>query len=271
VSEDIWDGRTYMQYLALRTRPVQDLVAAIPEEFSPKIVYDLGCGTGNSTALLEARFPGSRVMGLDTSHKMLEIARQTYPEVLFVMQDMMDLSAFPKADLLMANASLQWIQDHTRLIPILKASLKPGGMLAIQMPNNFHAPTHQTIIHILKNKVEWMYILSHLKFGLLSKPLYDPRTYYDYFASAGFSQITCWQTTYFHEMPSTRDIFQWVKGTALRPVFARLDEKDQATFEALYLEAIKSQYESQANGNLIVPFQRLFILGYQAEEDLAKG
>jgi trans-aconitate 2-methyltransferase len=261
MTQDIWDPSTYAQYLELRTRPARDLLAAIPDGFAPKIVYDLGCGTGNSTALLEARFPESRVMGLDTSHNMLEIARQTYPQVLFVEHDFMDLSAFPKADFLMANASFQWIQDHAGLIPLLKEALRPGGMLAIQMPNNFHAPTHQTIINILKNNVEWMYILAHLKFGLLKAPLYDLGSYYDYFTGAGLLDVTCWQTTYFQEMTSTRDIFQWIKGTALRPVLARLDEKDQVTFEALYLEEIEKHYHVQENGLLLMPFQRVFVVG----------
>ncbi|MBA4749500.1 MAG: methyltransferase domain-containing protein [Alphaproteobacteria bacterium] len=261
MTQDIWDPSTYTQYLELRTRPARDLLAAIPEGFMPKIVYDLGCGTGNSTALLEARFPESRVMGLDTSHKMLEIARQTYPQVLFVEHDFMDLSAFPKANLLMANASLQWIQDHAHLIPLLKDSLKPGGWIAIQMPNNYHAPTHQTIVTLLKNNVEWMYMLSHLKFGLLKTSLYDVGTYYDYFAKVGFKDIICWQTTYFQEMSKIEGILQWVKGSALRPIFSKLNEENQMIFERLYLEEIKKYYHAQENGAILMPFQRLFIVG----------
>src|SRR3546814_1660671 len=39
-------------------------------------------------------------------------------------------------DLIYANASLQWLADHQRLLPELLSFLAPGGTLAVQMPDN---------------------------------------------------------------------------------------------------------------------------------------
>ena len=141
-----WNPDTYSQFLDLRTRPAKDLLAAIPSNFYPTIVYDLGCGPGNSTVLLKNRWPEAEVIGIDNSGEMLAEARRKYPQITFREEDIQYFSVREKIDCLFANASLQWLPYHEQLIPKLLANLTPGGYFAFQMPNNFHCPSHQVAI-----------------------------------------------------------------------------------------------------------------------------
>ena len=169
---DSWNPDSYSQFLDLRTRPARDLLAVIPHFFQPKTVYDLGCGTGNSTILLKERWPNASVIGLDTSSAMLEKANANYPGITFIKQDIAQFSPPEKIDCLFANASLQWLDHHEKLIPELLQCINPGGVFAIQMPNNFHAPAHQTTIRVLQANEDWRPYLKNLRYGKLTEPLY---------------------------------------------------------------------------------------------------
>ena len=89
---DSWNAEVYSQFLDLRTRPARDLLAAIPDSVQPKIIYDLGCGPGNSTILLKDRWPHAKIVGLDSSLTMLEKAKTVYPDINFVEGDIANFS-----------------------------------------------------------------------------------------------------------------------------------------------------------------------------------
>ena len=61
-----WSAKQYVAFEDERTRPVRDLIAALPP-IDARSVIDLGCGPGNSTEVLAARYPEARVAGIDTS------------------------------------------------------------------------------------------------------------------------------------------------------------------------------------------------------------
>jgi trans-aconitate 2-methyltransferase len=260
---DTWEAKTYSQFLGLRTRPARDLLAAIPDTFQPKTVYDLGCGPGNSTILLKNRWPQAKVIGLDSSPDMLNAAKAIYPAITFIQEDISSFTPIEKVDGLFANASLQWLDNHESLIPKLLQYLTVNGVLAIQMPNNFHAPTHQVTLHILQNHGVWKKLLKELRYGLLTKPFYHPPWYYDLLIKAGAKNIQLWETEYFQEMPNHQAIFDWVRGTALRPVLSAMDEASAEQFAKIYLEAIVNAYPLQINHKVLLPFSRLFIVGYR--------
>lgn len=258
-----WNAEIYSQFLDLRTRPARDLLAAISETFQPKTVYDLGCGPGNSTILLKNRWPHAKVIGLDSSLNMLETAKATYPEITFIQADIASFTPIEKMDCLFANASLQWLDNHETLIPKLLQSLKANGVLAIQMPNNFHAPTHQVTLQVLQNHPAWKPLLKKLRYGLLTEPFYHLPWYYDLLIKAGAKNVQLWETEYFQEMPNYQAIFEWMKGTALRPVLSAMDEPSAVQFAETYIEAISQAYPLQINHNVLLPFRRLFMVGYR--------
>lgn len=71
-------AKQYVQFEDERTRPVRDLLAAVPQ--TPiRTAIDIGCGPGNTTEALIARAPGAAVRGLDASADMIEAARSACP------------------------------------------------------------------------------------------------------------------------------------------------------------------------------------------------
>lgn len=106
----------YLQYSAERTRPAAELLARVPLADITSGV-DLGCGPGNSTALLKQRWPSAQIAGVDNSPAMLEEARQALPDCHFVEADIRHYKPDQPLSLIYANASLQWIPDHYHLLP----------------------------------------------------------------------------------------------------------------------------------------------------------
>lgn len=269
VMSDTWNSEIYSRFLDLRTRPARDLLAVIPDSFQPKIVYDLGCGPGNSTVLLKNRWPDAVVVGLDSSSNMLKAAKLTYPELEFVEGDLALFTPTEKIDCLFANASLQWLDHHETLIPRLLKFLSPGGMLAIQMPNNFHSGLHQAGVRVLQNHLPWQVLLKKLRHGLCSEPVYQLPQYYDLLVKAEISHPILWETEYFQEMPDYPHLFDWVKGTFLRPVLEVMDDENRDQFTKAYLSAITKEYPRQANHKILLPFRRIFMvaskIGFKTE------
>lgn len=261
MKQSCWDAKTYSRFLAARTRPAQDLLSVVPTDFQPKVITDLGCGPGNSTILLRERWPQATVTGIDSSADMLQQARASYPDICFEKGDIAQFSPTVKSDLIFANASLQWVDDHEMVIPQLIDKLNVGGMLAIQMPNNFHSPSHQTTLDVLSYHPDWKPLLKNLRYGPLSEPFYRIVTYYELLIQSGLSQLQLWETEYFQEMADHHAIFDWAKGTGLRPVLAALDADNQDLFRKAYIEQISTSYPLQSNGKLLFPFRRLFMLG----------
>ncbi len=136
-----WSAQQYLKFEDERTRPARDLLAQVPLE---RIVsgYDLGCGPGNSTELLGERYGVNVITGIDSDDDMLQQARERLPNTEFQKADLATWKPQAKADLLYANAVFQWIPNHIDTLAELMNHLKPGGVLAVQMPDNLGEPTH---------------------------------------------------------------------------------------------------------------------------------
>ncbi len=264
---DTWNAKNYSQFLNLRTRPARDLLAAIPDSFQPKTVYDLGCGPGNSTILLKRRWPHARIIGLDLSPNMLQEAKNTYPELDIVEGDIASFIPAQRVDCLFANASLQWLNQHEILIPRLFELLNPSGALAIQMPNNFHNPMHQVSIRILHSQENWKHLLRNLHYGFLSDPFYKISWYYELLTKCGFNQLLLWETQYFHEMTSYHEIFDWVKGTNLRLILSHMNGENQDKFTEIYIDTVSKEYPLQSNKKILLPFTRIFLVGFKPDSN----
>lgn len=259
---DRWHAGNYSQFLELRTRPARDLLAAIPDFFQPGIVYDLGCGPGNSTILLKKRWPEARVIGLDASENMLKQAKASYPDLEFIKGDIGCFNSSEKIDCLFANASLQWLDNHEKLLPKLLKGINPGGVFAIQMPNNFLSPSHQVTVALLESNPAWQPLLQNLLYGRLTESFYQLPRYYDLLSKAGAYSLQLWETDYYQEMADHRAIFDWVKGTGLIPVLSAMDAGNQIAFAKAYINAIAQEYPLQANENVLFPYKRVFMVGF---------
>jgi trans-aconitate 2-methyltransferase len=251
-----WNPTLYRQFEDERTRPARELLARVPLA-SARRIYDLGCGPGNSTELLVERFPGAEVIGTDNSAAMLADARQRLPQARFELSDIAGWAPSSDApDLVYANASLQWLSDHDTLLPRLFATLAPGGVLAVQMPDNLDEPSHRLMREVAS---EAPYAASVGDAGAVRSRLLVAGQYYDLLARDA-TQVDVWHTVYRHPMASAGAIVQWLRSTGLRPFLDALDATQQANFLAAYENRIDAAYPARSDGRRLLDFPRLFIV-----------
>jgi trans-aconitate 2-methyltransferase len=256
---DPWNPAQYHRFADARLRPAIDLLARIPLE-DPAVVFDLGCGSGRTTGLLARRWPKARITGVDSSPKMLAVARADYPGVEFVQADLAGWSSATPADLLFSNATLQWLDGHAQLFPRLLGMVKPGGVLAIQMPQNHDQPSHRAMAAAAEAG-PWA---QKVRPVLRSAPVSDPADYYTTLAPKS-AELDIWQTTYLQQLEGENPVAEWTKGTALSPLLAVLEEPDRSSFENAYRALIAKAYPAQPDGKTLFPFRRLFIVAQRSD------
>lgn len=279
-----WSATQYLKFGNERTRPVHDLVAQVLPLIStpnPRI-YDLGCGPGNSTAVLADAFPGARITGMDSSPDMLRKATSTFQSrsnadaVDFQEGNLETYLPGESADLLFSNAVFHWLRSPTR-IPVLiqlLETLKPGGVLAFQVPDNYTEPSHAAMrdVAIQSNK-PWSAAFADAKVGDLKEkdrpdldPIESPATFYKELIPHCES-VGLWRTQYQHVLKDHGAIVEWVKGTGLQPYLNRIEGTDaKGAFLEEYERVLGERYESVETGSadgkrvVLLQYPRLFVV-----------
>lgn len=257
-----WDPEKYVQFADYRDRPFFDLTARVAAE-APRLVVDLGCGPGPLTRSLAERWPEARVVGLDSSHEMVQKARSTQraPGLEFELADATTWMPDPGTDVLVSNAMLQWIPGHQELMVKWLDSLRPGAWFAVQVPGNFGSPSH-ALMRELADSERWAPRLA----GVLrhKNAVGEPEGYLKILLAAGF-EADVWETTYGQVLTGENPVLEWVRGTALRPILAKLDAVEAAEFEADYARLVAQAYPSfEGTGGVLLtmfPFRRIFMVG----------
>lgn len=249
-----WDTTQYLKFADHRTRPAIDLLGRIGAQ-APARVVDLGCGAGNVTALLAARWPNADIVGLDPSPEMLDRARTDHPTLSFEVADAASWSAEPPVDVLYSNAALHWLGDHARLFPHLFAQVAPGGWLAVQMPRNFDAPSHTSVADAAADG-PWRETIAAM---LDEPPTHAPGVYIDLLSPLA-DLIDVWETEYIQILEGDNPVAEWTKGTWLRPFLNALDGSERDGFEAAYRARVRDAYPPLPDGRTVFPFRRLFLV-----------
>jgi trans-aconitate 2-methyltransferase len=250
-----WSARQYLKFEDERTRPPRDLLAQVPLQ-RPRRVVDLGCGPGNSTELLVERFPQSEIVGLDSSPDMLRKARERLTQCKFVEADIATWSPEPRTDLIFGNAVMQWLPDHAATMRRLLEALAPGGVLAVQMPDN----TREPALMFQREVGEGGPWADHPEIKAAARgDLPAPEVYYDLLKPA-CARIEIWHSVYNHVMATPQAIVEWFKGSSLLPFLSPLDAAGREKFLAAYTEKIAGAYKPRFDGKVLLRFPRLFIL-----------
>ncbi len=252
---DDWSAEQYLKFEDERTRPSRDLLAQVPLS-APRKVVDIGCGPGNSTELLVARWPQAEVIGIDTSADMLRRARERLPGYTFIEVNVAHWVPPADADLLFANAIFQWVPDHLRQLQRLLGALPSGGVLAMQMPDNLDEPSHVMMCEVAHSG-PWRERLADA--ARAKDLLARPGAYYDALRPL-CERIEIWHTVYNHVLEDTTAIVEWVKGTGLRPFVDLLEPMERKEFLREYTARVAAAYQPQADGKVLLRFPRFFVV-----------
>jgi trans-aconitate 2-methyltransferase len=252
-----WDPDTYLAHEAHRLRPAFELLERVGMDPAPKRVADLGCGTGNSTALLCARYPQAEVLGVDGDGHMLERAQSSAVPACWQEADLATWAPEETFDLLFSSAAFQWVESHERIFPALFEGLSPGGVLAIQMPRNFAAPSHRLLREVAAEG-PWADRLAPLA---REAPVAAPDVYYRLFRPLT-AALDIWETEYCQVLKGPDPVLHWVSGTALVPYRAALSDAPglEEAFLSAYRDALRDAYPAEENGETLFPFKRLFLI-----------
>jgi trans-aconitate 2-methyltransferase len=250
-----WSAEQYLKFADERTRAARDLLAQVPLDH-PSIVYDLGCGPGNSTELLSERYRQARIIGIDSSPEMLAKARKSHPHAEFAEGDLKTWQPAEKADILFANAVFQWVPDHVQVLKRLLAALREGSVLAVQMPDNLNEPSH---IAMRETALAGSWADKLKSLGRVRDRLPSPHVYYQELQPHA-ARIDIWHAIYNHPLDGAAGIVEWVKGTGLRPYIDPLDAAEREAYLAAYQERIARAYPAEPDGKVLLRFPRLFIV-----------
>jgi trans-aconitate 2-methyltransferase len=254
----MWDPAIYLNYADERGRPFFDLVARIGAG-KPRSVVDLGCGPGTLTATLAARWPDARLTGVDSSAEMIAEARSRPGPATFEHVDVRGWQPDHDTDVVVSNATLQWVPGHEVLLTRWAGALPRGAWLAFQVPGNFGAPSHRAL-RALANEPGWRERVADVVRG--EGAVLDPSGYARLLLGAGCT-VDAWETTYLHVLPAgpggDHPVLAWMEGTALRPVRAALEPAAWSEFRAALDDRLGREYPVEA-GQVIFPFRRIFVV-----------
>ena len=248
-----WAPSVYLKFEDERTRAARDLLVGASLGAAQHIV-DIGCGPGNSTELLAARYPQADILGIDNSPAMLEAARKRLPRLRFEAADANTWIPLPGVDLVFANATYHWVPDHLAQLPRVLASLRPGAVLAVQMPDNVEEPTHR-LMKTVAEAGPWAARLA----GAARASLPQAESYYESL-KPNASRVEIWRTTYQHVLADAAAIVEFVSATGLRPFLDPLSETERTEYLARYTNRIAEAYPSMSDGKVMLAYPRLFIV-----------
>jgi trans-aconitate 2-methyltransferase len=256
MSRHRWDPERYLVYADERGRPFLDLVSRIDPDAqaAPKLVVDLGCGPGNLTGLLPLRWPGADVVGVDSSPEMIDRANADRPaRVRFEVGSVGEWRPDRPVDVLVSNATYQWVPGHLDLLPDLVSLVAPGGWFAFQVPGNHGAPSH-VLLHELAADPRFAPYTQDV-----ARPhSHEPTVYQDLLLGLG-CRVDAWETTYLHQLQGEDPVFTWISGTGARPTLQALPDELRAEFETEYKERLRTAYPPGPHGTTL-PFRRVFVV-----------
>ncbi len=158
-----------------------------------------------------------------------------------------------------ANALFQWVPDHRAVMARLLGSLPPGGVLAVQMPDNLDEPSHRIMRHVALDG-PWR---DRFEAPIARETIFPPAGYYDALRPVA-ARVEIWRTTYNHPLEGAPAILDWVRGTGLRPYLDRLAPDERPAFEADYVARLADAYPVLGDGKVLFRFPRLFIVAVRA-------
>ncbi|MFG4004078.1 methyltransferase domain-containing protein [Flavobacterium aquidurense] len=250
-----WNPEIYNKFKNIRYQPFYDLIDFIKPVNGMKAI-DLGCGTGEQTAILADKFKEADFLGVDSSAEMLEQSKALESDNLHFRKATTEetLASGEKWDLIFSNAALQWSNDHETLFTALIDLVNPKGQFAVQMPVQ---PENKLNV-ILAELVEEEPFKSYLKGYKRDSPVLSIDEYAQILFDGGLEDIQILQKVYPIIANDHETLYNFISGSALIPYIERLDGYEQELFIKTYKERIAAYFPKLP---AIYSFKRLLLYG----------
>ncbi|MGH1506403.1 MAG: methyltransferase domain-containing protein [Acidimicrobiales bacterium] len=230
-----WNPDQYQRFAAERRQPFDELVDlchSVPDG----TVVDYGCGPGNLTAELVDRLQAGTVVGVDNSPSMLERAEpHGHAKLRFEAGDLDAFSPDAPVDLVFSNAALHWVDDHAGVLARWRRQLAANGQLAVQVPTNLDHP-----VYAIAGEVADEFAPRFA--GGVPEPVVSsvlaPEAYAQILYDLGGVDLHVGLRVYCHELDTTADAVQWIKGTSLLRYRDALDPADYDAYEEAFTAAV---------------------------------
>jgi trans-aconitate 2-methyltransferase len=249
----MWNPDVYLAFADHRGRPFFDLLSRVGAD-EPRRVVDLGCGPGNLTVTLAQRWPTAVVEAWDSSPEMVDAARERGVDAH--VGDVRTWTPQPDTDVVLTNATLQWVPEHAELLVRWAGQLAVGSWIAMQVPGNFDAPSHQAVRNLARRR-QWSEPLRNFPFR--EGQVDSPSGYAELLGDIGCT-VDAWETTYIHELSGEHPVLEWITGTALTSVKSRLTEQQWREFRQELIPMLDAAYPVRADGKTLFPFRRIFVV-----------
>jgi trans-aconitate 2-methyltransferase len=250
---DVWDPAQYNRFAREREEPFWDLTRLLTPTRSPRVV-DLGCGDGRLTAALHDALGARETIGIDSSAAMIDGAREhARADVTFRLGDIGSWEEPDAHDVVFANASMQWVPDHARVLSRWIGSLRDGGQLAVQVPANADHPSHTVAVEVAAE------MLDEPPPDVVAQRVLRPEEYALLLDELGCVQQHVRLQVYTHHLASSAEVVEWVKGTSLTRFKEPLGPARWDEFVDRYRARLLAVIGDRAP--YVYPFKRILLWG----------
>jgi trans-aconitate 2-methyltransferase len=253
-----WNPEIYNKFKDIRYQPFYDLAALVKPANGMKAI-DLGCGTGEQTAILADKFPAAHFLGVDSSAEMLEKSKSLETERLHFRKATTEetLNAGEKWDLIFSNAAMQWSNDHGTLFPKLINLLNRDGQFAVQMPVQPENKLNKILIELVNEEPFKTYLKGYTR----DSPVLSIDEYAQLLFDGGLENIQIMQKVYPIITNDHDTLYNFISGSALIPYIERLEGEQKELFIKTYKERIAVSFPKLP---AIYSFKRLLLYGIKA-------
>lgn len=262
-----WNAADYAGHSEAQQQWALELIQKLDLQGDENLL-DLGCGDGKITAALAEGLPNGKVVGVDSSEQMIDLASATYPDTIsnnlsFQLQDVRELDFEQQFDVVFSNAALHWLVDHEPVLLGIYQALKPGGRVLVQMGGKGNAEALVAIMDTVMQQPGWKEYFTGFTFPY---GFYAPDEYEPWLRKAGFIVLSL-ELKPKNMVHKSRERFTgWLRTTWL-PYLERIPSSLQEEFIETVVDAYLGTTAADSSGAVTTKMQRLEYMARRLESE----
>ncbi len=252
-----WNAEDYAKHSSAQQDWARELIAKLRLN-GDESVLDIGCGDGKITAEIAHQLSDGKVLGVDSSKDMIELACKNFPiekhpNLSFKLVDAKHLPFKEQFDIVFSNAALHWIKNHKPVISGIKNSLKPNGRMLLQMGGKGNAESVISILETIIAEKKWNRYFSGFEFPY---GFHEPEKYELWLKEADLNPIRVELIPKDMSYKDKNGLAGWIRTTWL-PYTDRVPAHRRKEFITLLVEKYIEKYPLDSKGNIHVNMIRL--------------